>query len=161
HGSIFMRRGAEKGMRGEAERWRAVITNRPRLALGSLLAGVLVGGCGSPPKPVVSDLRFPVLVMYPGAGHERFDDAESLSSMSTQRVLMYKDVPLLIDSGLRIFQLADLKSTKGGLSFMASGGNGRTRVSFVLTSTHDAGIAAVRALVQRHCSAFQDGPDAD
>jgi hypothetical protein len=133
------------------------------VVFGKTLAffGVLAGGCGSPPKPVVSDLRFPVLVIFPGAGHESFNDATSLHDMSMQRVLMHKDVPLLIDSDFRIFHLTDLKSTKSGLSIMVSGGVGRTPVSFTLTSTSDAGIAAARAVVQRHSSGFQEGSDAE
>ena len=56
--------------------------------------------------------------------------------------------------------IAYAKANPGKVN-MASGGNGRTPVSFALTSTKDASIAAGRSLVQRHCSAFQDGPDAD
>ena len=139
-----------------------MITKLFRYALGSLLAGGFLAGCGSAPtQPVVSDLQFPVLVIYLNAGHERFDDAASLGDMSMQSVLMYKEPPFLIDSAMRIFQLADLKSTKSGLAIMASGGAGRTPVSFTLTATSDAGVVAARGLVQKHCNAFRDGPDAD
>lgn len=137
-----------------------MIPTRLAKTLSSLLAVLLPAGCHAPPKPTLADLQFPVLVIYPGAGHERFDSPAALADMSTQRVLMHHDTPLLIDSALRIFQLADLKSTQSGLSLMASAGTGRTPVAFTLTATRDSGIAAARALVQKYCTPLHDGPDA-
>lgn len=131
-------------------------------ALGALLGGILLIGCeAAPPPPRVDDLAFPVLVIYPHAGYEDFPSAESLNSMNTQRILHYRDVPLLIDSTLRVYQLKDLKSTKSGLALMASAGTGRTPVSYTLGRTTQSGVATVREIVLRECSPMTVGIDAE
>jgi len=141
--------------------WLAMILTRLKKLVGSLLAGALLTGCEAPRKPVVTDLQYPVLVVFPGSGYERFNRAEDLNDMSLQRVIMYKDIPLLIDSGMRIYQLADLKSTKSGLSIMVSAGVGRTPVTFNLVATKDAGLPIVRDILIREYGVLREGHDAE
>ncbi len=130
--------------------------------LGMLVCGAcsLLGCNKPPPPPKVSDLAFPVLVVYPNAGMTVFKDAEDLHTMSLQRVLMYKDTAGLIDSKLRILQLANLRSTKNGFAIWINGGRGPTPVAFDLVATQESGPAAARDWICKGTSRFTEGPGA-
>lgn len=118
-------------------------------------------GCNRSQPPQISDLKFPVLVIYPNAGTEVFGKPEDLNTMSLQRVMMYKDTAGLVDSELRIFQLANLRSTKNGLAIWIDGGRGPTPVAFDLVATQESGLAAARDWICRSTSRFTEGPSAD
>lgn len=130
--------------------------------LGLLVCGALpILGCnGPPPPPKVSDLEFPVLVVYPDAGMTVFKDAQDLQTMSLQRILAYKDTAGLIDAKLRIFQLANLRSTKNGFAIWIDGGRGPTPVAFDLVATQESGPAAARNWICKGTSRFTEGPQA-
>lgn len=80
--------------------------------------------------------------------------------MSLQRILAYKDTAGLVDSKLRIFQLANLRSTKNGFAIWIDAGRGPTAVAFDLVATEESGPAAARSWICKGTSQFTEGPGA-
>jgi hypothetical protein len=111
------------------------------------LFAMLLTGCTPAPPPKVSDLQFPVVVLYTNASTRVFKDATDLGQMNTQTVINSNSPPVLVDSAFNIFTLEKLQSIHGGLWLMAHP-VGITEVTFDLQRAPKSGLDAARAAMQ-------------
>lgn len=120
------------------------VTFHGRLMKLTALLGLLSGCSPKPlPPPKVEDLHFPVAVLYENTRVEICKDAADLHVMNVSRVRMFKDPPVLIDSGFAIYTLENLRSTHGGLWHMVNP-TGLTEVLFDLKRAAKSGVEAAR-----------------
>ena len=96
-----------------------------------------------PPPPTVSDLHFPVAVLYPNSYNQLFKDATDLHFMLTNLVISLDAPPLLIDSNFLICTMDRLKTIHGGLWLMTHP-VGVTEVTFTLARAPRSGLEAAR-----------------
>jgi len=109
----------------------------------------LLAGCRSKPAPppAVTDLRFPVAVIYEKSSAVLFPDATALGTMRIGHLNAVVGPPPLIDSDFRIYTLQELGSTHNGLWLMANP-TGFTPVRFRLERTPKSGIETARELMR-------------
>lgn len=125
----------------------------PRLLIivALLAAGVLIyywkTGLNQSTAVSIDDLKFPVTVVFSTASSYVHHDEKDLSTMSMQAVVMHETPPHLIDNELNLFQLQELKSTKGSMQLMLSAGNGLTPVTFKLKPIRDDSHVQARQLL--------------
>ena len=115
------------------------------MKLASLVS--FLGSCVSKP-PAITDLRFPVAVVHQSGGIVESSSADALQRMHVNHVVMGKEPPALIDSGLNVYSLEKLRSTKSGLWLMMNP-SGTTPVSFELKPL-PSGAGAARECLLSH-----------
>jgi len=125
--------------KGYAARFRRVLTRIPLFSL-------LLAGCSPEPPPKISDLHFPVTVLYTNSSTRLFDSAADLDVMSTQLVINSSQSPVLVDSEFNIYTLEKLRSVHGGLWLMVHP-VGNTEVAFDLKRTQNSGLDAARLAI--------------
>src|SRR5258706_5792043 len=89
-----------------------------------------VPGCKASP-PAVSDLAFPVAVVFGRSSVVLFNDPTALGTMQIGNLNAVPEPPPLIDSTFAVYTLAKLASTHNGLWLMAHP-TGSTPVTFAL-----------------------------
>jgi hypothetical protein len=134
-------------------RLSAFIFRFPGQLLRWFIPFALLAGCQRTPvspatsQPSVSDLQFPVAVIFGRASVVKFTDSADLGKMLVQNLISIDGPPALIDSHFAIYHLAKLRSTHNGLWLMANP-TGITPVTFELQRDPESGIAAARTLLR-------------
>jgi hypothetical protein len=109
---------------------------------------MLLAGCSpEPPPPTLTDLHFPVAVLYSNASTRLCKDASELGVMGVQLMINSNSPPVLIDSDFNIFTLEKLRSTHGDLWLMLHP-SGDTEVAFDLKRAPKSGLDAARAAMR-------------
>jgi hypothetical protein len=133
---------------------RKVRSLRPLLAA----ALAVIAGCAEPPAPTPADLAYPVVVLFEQGGGVRHRNAEDLSRMRVQRIMVAGDAVFLIDSRLDIYRLEKLESVHSGIWLMAHP-NDITDVHFVLQKIASADADMTRKLIGEREYRLRSGED--
>lgn len=122
-----------------------------RSTLG-LLGGLLcwTAGCdratvAAPPAPEPV-LRYPAILVWTGVFARTESATEGFKTMNVNTVLSHREQPVVIDSDLKIYDMADLKTTANGFKIMLNP-NSHVPITFKLKPRQSQGLEAARKLL--------------
>jgi hypothetical protein len=116
--------------------------------LGWTLIILSLGSCQKLERaPQISQLRFPVVLLFENSGPLLCQEPAAVKTMHTNYLKLNNDPPILIDSDFNIYSLEQFRSVHGGLWLMTHP-SGATEVAFEL-KPQKSGREKVRSLFLR------------
>ncbi|MCB1865528.1 MAG: hypothetical protein KDG50_08850 [Chromatiales bacterium] len=120
-------------------------SRRSFAVLGALLASLV--GCERPPREVpVSELRFPVVLVFGDTEAQINVNAQDLALMHMGHYTHMPEQMRVIDAQARVFEMRDIQGEHGGLWMMLNP-TGLMPISFRLIPARSSGLEAARGVI--------------